>query len=257
MRRLLLFIALLVLTAKASASHAFVACSGTCTNSNTSASSLIVPSTGTLTFTATHFLWLGIRAGHGVTINTPTSSPSETWTCGATVDPGVGLSTVTGCWANNITGGSYTVTVTTSGTTNLHIAIDEYSGTPTTCSPIQGSQSTNSVTATNTITSTGITTTGTTSILTATGVGNNATSWSATTGTQQASLVSGRIGTADRLNVGAGTTTQQETIGGANTDLSIIAIAIIQTCPTATPNMPPVVLTFTPNWRWLLYWVTR
>lgn len=236
MRKTLLLLFLLMLyVSPASASHAFVACSNSCTNFNTGTTSLNIPASGTNTFTAGNLLWLSIRAGHGITINTPTSSPTETWTCRPTLDPGVGLSTITACYAWNIGGGSYTVTVTTSASTNLHLAIDEYSGTPTTCDPTQGSQVTTTAPANTTVTSNTVTTTGTTSLIVSSGIGTNTTGWTPGSNmTQRASINTGRVGTEDRLNVAAGSYTPSQTESSTNTDWAMVVSVIIQACPAAS-----------------------
>src|SRR5262249_39564222 len=121
----------------AASAHAAIthdSCPSSCNNFNTNTSSLTL---GANNWTSGHFLWVGIRTSTTVTVNTPTDTTSNTFHCRTTVSVSTSAA-ITNCYAFNITGGSDTITVTTSANTNMHLVVDSYNGVSTACDPVEG-----------------------------------------------------------------------------------------------------------------------
>lgn len=222
------------------ASWAHVACSGTCNVNGTT-----VPASGTLTFTVHNFLSLAIRTGSGSTLSV-SSSPSETWNCGAPITSQASSgSIIEVCWANNIGGGNYTITATATPSANTFLVVDEFSGNPTGCNPIDGSQVSGISNGTNSATplSASLTTTDTDLLYAATGIGTAVSNLSspnptifgssATVSPNQASstrdVVLYQLNTAS----GSGTATFHWQTGG-NTDWAIAFMGFHSTCPSSS-----------------------
>jgi len=264
MRKLILALILICFVVPVRATQAYVACSGTCSNT-TSTASLTLPATGTLTFTTGNFLAITIRTANTVTLNTPTDTLSNTFHCRTRVDVNGSSASVSLCYAYNITGGSDTITITTSGAINLQAFVAEYSGSATACDPVSDiAQVSGTVVGGSTVTTTSMTTTGTESLILSTGTGTNQTSWPASgssfttrspNGGSSGSLP--RAALSDRLNLAASSYTGTMAINTTSDAVAIMS-AVHQVCPAAgTPNMPPVVLTHLPSFHWLLYWMAR
>lgn len=240
--RKLLPLLLLLLASPARANIAFVACSNVCTN-NAVASTVNIPGSGTNTFTAGNFLSVGIRAGSNdvITVNTPTDTLGNTFHCGTAVNSKTPSGTqVVWCYAQNITGGTDTITVTTNSSTNLHVAVDEYSGVVTSCNPTEGGQqsaSASSQTAGSALTTTSVTTTGTDTLMAVGGSGANQT-WVAG-GSHTLRANTARAATEDRLNAVAGTYTSAITPNTTTSDAVIITNAVIQVCPAGGTAAAP------------------
>lgn len=257
MKRLLL---LLFFAFQLHATQAYVACSGTCSNT-TSTSSMTLPATGTLTFTTGNFLAISIRYNNTVTLNTPTDTLSNTFHCRTAVNVNGSSASVSFCYAYNITGGSDTITVSTSGAINLQAFVAEYSGSATACDPVSDiAQVSGTVVGGTTVTTASMTTSGTETLILSIAKGTNETSWPSTSSSFTTRSPNGgssgslpRAALSDRLNLAASSYTGSMTYT-VSSDAVAVMSAVHQVCPAgSTLNMPPVVLTIVPKlWlRWI------
>lgn len=234
--RLKLLIALLLIAGgcvPASATIAHVACSGTC--SNTGATSATLPPSGSLTFTGGNFLWVAVRTATGVTVNTPTDTKGNTFACNPSVDVAASVR-VTSCYAQNIASGTDTITVTVGTSTNLHVAVDQYSGVPTGCNPVS-SQISGTATAATSVTSGTISPSVTSSLLVSVALSVNGSPTAGTNMIMRTSTT--RLGLEDRLNVTAGSYTVSANWTGSG-DGVIVVSSIASSC--SNPTKPPVVI---------------
>lgn len=235
MRRLATILGLLLcgLPARAAITHS--ACSGTCTN-NANTSSITLPATSTLTFTTGHFLVLGIRASStdAFTLNTPTDTRSNTFHCYASTNSKTPSgSSVTLCYAWNITGGTDTITISATTSQNFHVSVDEYNGVATACDPTYSFVTGATSSGTSATTSGSITPVSGDAIFASGGQGGSG-AWTAGSGFNiRAHATNARQASEDSLSPTGGTPVSPSITIASSSDLVIGAIGLSAVCPAA------------------------
>lgn len=235
MRRLATILGLLLCGLPAHAAIAHVACSGTCTNSAV-ASSLTIPSAGTLTFTTGRFLVVAIRASSTdtFTFSSTTDTRSNTYHCyGPTNSKTPSGSSITLCYAWNITGGTDTITVSATTSQNFFVSVDEYSGVATACDPTY-SYVTGATSSGTSATTSGTITPVSGDAMFAGGAQGSTGAWTAGSGfTLRAHVTNARVASEDSLSPTGGTPVSPAITIASSTDLVIGAIGLSAVCPAA------------------------
>lgn len=247
MRRfILLLLIILCLSSWANAAITHSACSGTCTN-NAVASSVTLPASSTLTFTSGHFLVVAIRASStdALTFNTPpvTDTRSNTYHCyGPTNSKTPSGSSITLCYAWNITGGTDTITVSATTSQNFYVSVDEYNGVATACDPTYSYVTGATSSGTSATTSGSITPISGDAIF-AGGAQGGSGAWTAGSGFNiRAHATNAREASEDSLSPAGGTPVNPSITIASSSDLVIGAIGLSAVCLSTTAKKPPVVI---------------